>query len=330
MASKQPVGPVKRWREASPENSLDAELGDVFRALQHEQPLSARELAAVGRRLSQGRLGGAPRRRAFPQLMLAFAVLVGASGAAFAQWKRPGFWQLQALFASRVSASTHPTRAFGLGKSSAAPRSENSSPAPISEAPPVAGNATAATATAATATTAAARSTSGVKLVPTRPSALGRESELLQQALAKLRRAHDGPAALALLDQYQAEFPRGELAREASAARVDALLLSGRRSEALGLLSRLPLEGAGRASELRLLRAELYAERDCGRALADFNAVLATAGGAGLNERALYGRAACRLRLGDAAGGHADLEAYLQSYPAGRFADQVRSRLGPR
>jgi hypothetical protein len=317
---------VKRWRDASPENSLDAQLGDVFRALEHEQPLTARELAAVGRRLMQSRLGSAPRRRAFPQLMLAFAVLVGASGAAFAQWKRPGFWQLHALFASHVRSSVRPTRSAGVGKSSAAPRPESSRAAPMSDAVPVA-----AGATAATEPTPAARSiSSGSKPAPTRPSALARESELLQKALGKLRRDHNGPAALAQLDQYQAEFPGGELGAEASVARIDALLLSGRRSEALGLLSRQALDGAGRASELRLLRAELYAERDCGRALADFNAVLAGASGTSLNERALYGRAACRLRLGDAAGGHADLEAYLQSYPAGRFADQVRTRLGPR
>lgn len=48
---------------------------------------------------------------------------------------------------------------------------------------------------------------------------------------------------------------------------------------------------------------------------------------AALSERALYGRATCRLRSGDDAGGQVDLEAYLTRFPNGRFAGQVRQRL---
>ena len=346
MASKHHSGPVKRWVDAERGDALDAQLGEVFRTLEHEEPLSARELHAVGRRIARGP-GSVRRKRAFPQLMLAFAVLVGASSAAFAQWKRPGFWHFQAYFAPRVVESAQP--AASPVKRAAASSAERAGAEPVTTAPPLTEASPATEALPGTkalpvtkalpapeaasepAASAPAAASFDIDTKPAlaRPSVLARESELLQKALGKLRRDHNGPAALSLLDQYQAEFPHGELAMEASFARVDALLLAGRRSEALGLLSRLPLDSVGRKSELRLLRAELYAERDCSQALPDFDAVLASGAG-GLTERALYGRAACRLRQGNTAGGHADLEAYLQRYPTGRFAEQVRARLGSR
>jgi outer membrane protein assembly factor BamD (BamD/ComL family) len=86
------------------------------------------------------------------------------------------------------------------------------------------------------------------------------------------------------------------------------------------------LARVGRRMELQLLRGELYAERDCRKALADFDAVLASAP-APLSERALYGRATCRLHSGDAAGARVDLDQYLTRFPNGRFAEQVRERL---
>ena len=89
-----------------------------------------------------------------------------------------------------------------------------------------------------------------------------------------------------LLDEHDARFPSGVLALEAAVARIDALLLVGRRADALEHLARLPLGRVGRRMELQLLRGELYAERDCRKALADFDAVLAVAP-APLSERAL-------------------------------------------
>ncbi len=79
-----------------------------------------------------------------------------------------------------------------------------------------------------------------------------------------------------------------------------------------------------------LLRAELRADADCRRALADFDTVLAQAPSASLDERALFGRAGCRLREGDGPGAESDLRTYLARYPAGRFADQARARLARR
>ena len=46
-----------------------------------------------------------------------------------------------------------------------------------------------------------------------------------------------------------------------------------------------------------------------------------------LQERALWGRAAARSRLGDQAGARADLELYLRDFPAGRFSAAAASLL---
>jgi hypothetical protein len=162
---------------------------------------------------------------------------------------------------------------------------------------------------------------------PAAESALARESAVLSRALTALRRDHDAATALRVLDEYQSRFPAGVMSFEASTARVDALLMLGRRASALQLLSGLPLERSARRAELQLLRAELNAERDCSRALADFDAVLAVGPAGGLAERALYGRAGCRLRLGQAAAARADLQSYAARFPNGRFAQQVAARL---
>jgi hypothetical protein len=69
----------------------------------------------------------------------------------------------------------------------------------------------------------------------------------------------------------------------------------------------------------------LLAQRDPKQALGDFDRALATGLPQGLEERALFGRAASRLKVGDEAGGRADLASYLAKYPNGRFAAQARA-----
>lgn len=138
----------------------------------------------------------------------------------------------------------------------------------------------------------------------------------------------DPDGALALLARHRAEFPAGALGHEADLARVDALLALGRRDDAESLLSQLSLGEGGRASELRVMRAELTARHDCRSALVDFSAVLATSDAARPSvERAWRGCAACRGLLGDHEGMRADLHAYLNLFPGGRFADEARRRL---
>jgi tetratricopeptide (TPR) repeat protein len=167
---------------------------------------------------------------------------------------------------------------------------------------------------------------SAAATLPPAESELSRESQALERALTALRRERDAARALVLLERYAADFPAGVLRLEADIARVDAHLALGQRAAALGILDRLPLERAGRGLELYVVRAELYAERDCGRALGDFDRALNASPPPALEERALFGRASCRSRLGDEPGARTDLDRYLARFPNGRFAESARAR----
>ncbi len=289
----------------APERWIDnpGKLGELLRALPPAEGLTAAELARVRWRLAK--LGRPrPRRWAARDFLIAFAVLVGGS-TAFAEWAHPEWRRpVTETLAARLTAP--PVLAQPKPRRSVQPSQTAPLPPPAAQV-----------------------ETEEARPLPSAPrqSSIARESAALQKALGKLRRERDPRSALALLDAYQAEFPRGELGVEAAAARVDALLLLGRRGEALKLLGRLPLERSGRRNELLLLRAELQAEGDCQAALADFDTLLASSAAPSLAERALYGRAACRLRLGDSGGGRTDLDRYLERYPHGRFAERVRARL---
>jgi hypothetical protein len=156
-------------------------------------------------------------------------------------------------------------------------------------------------------------------------SQLAAESKVLEPAIAALRRERDAARALTLLGSYEAMFPHGVLSLEARVLRIDALLALGRRSEALVLLDALPLDRVGRGGELRLVRAELRATNDCRSALPDFDRVLSGASASGMEERALRGRSLCRASLGDAGGARSDAQRYLEKYPTGRFASELRA-----
>lgn len=159
------------------------------------------------------------------------------------------------------------------------------------------------------------------------------EAQLLADALRRLRQAHDPAGALALLDQYEASYPRGVLAVEARSARVEAALKLGDRSGALALLDQRAAFAGRLGAEQLLTRAELRAS--VGRyaeALSDFDRVLAPSGGVGALqtaavERALYGRAVTLGHLGRADRARLDLETYRRRFPAGRFAPEVERLL---
>lgn len=158
------------------------------------------------------------------------------------------------------------------------------------------------------------------------PSALAIETSLLRGAVLSLKSG--APAdALVDLDGYFARFSRGVLRREARIARVDALLALGNDADALEDLERLTLSRHGRDQELQILRGELRARHRCAAAITDFTAVLAGSPPAALAERALWGRAACRMREGEHAGAAADLTAYTRRFPRGRHAKEARALL---
>jgi hypothetical protein len=151
---------------------------------------------------------------------------------------------------------------------------------------------------------------------------------LFARAVASLRREDQASSAIALCDEYLRRFPNGVLVDEVEAVRAEGELRSGDHGAALAGLGRLALRDDERGIALRLVRAELRAERSCAAALSDFDRVLAAGSTATAGERALYGRSACRARTGDDAGAKADARAYLQRFPAGPHASLLRDRAG--
>jgi len=151
------------------------------------------------------------------------------------------------------------------------------------------------------------------------------EAQLLDDAMARLRSAHDAAGALSLLDSYRTRFPQGRLQPEAAWLRINVLLALERKKEALAALNSQALtKDTPRAMELRVMRGELRAAAEhCEDAIADFDAVLEQVEGE-LQERALYGRSRCRARSGELGGARNDLALYLRRFPHGRFSASAR------
>ena len=162
------------------------------------------------------------------------------------------------------------------------------------------------------------------------PSALAKESRLLARAIAKLRQEGNAEQALAILDEHRTEFgAAGALLPEANATRIEALLRLGLHGQALSLLDAQTPAATGVGREMLAARAELRADR--GRrasAVHDFDLLLrADAPTDSVTERALYGRAACRGKMGNWEEARKDFERYLATFPDGRFADKVRAAM---
>jgi tetratricopeptide (TPR) repeat protein len=158
-------------------------------------------------------------------------------------------------------------------------------------------------------------------------SALGEEARLLRRAIESLRTEGNPRKTLALLDEHRSTFPDGRLRANADLLRVDAWLALGDRTEAKALLEHLPFESGPRGDELLVLRGELRADADCGQALQDFDRALSRPLADKLAERALRGRAICRLRRGDRSAAKDDLRTYVQRFPNGRFTARAREEL---
>jgi hypothetical protein len=173
-------------------------------------------------------------------------------------------------------------------------------------------------------------------LRPAAPSPIALEQALLGQAIRTLRDGYDARAALALLAQHADRFPQGAFSSEATVLRIEALLALGQRNDALALLDGASLASLPNQDEQRVVRGELRAasgrwhdaERDFDEVLRGHIGPAASTRTRAIQERALWGRAAARSRLGDEAGTRADLELYLRDFPAGQFAGAATSLLG--
>jgi hypothetical protein len=293
------------WSGASGVGPEEARLSRLFSAVEEPEPLNDVARERVRRRLERP----ARRRSAVVVLRLVtVGAVLGVAGAAAAHWTARQ-WLVSREAAAAPSASLAPQPALPR-KPAGGPRVSPSLPASAAEITP-------------TPPSVAPRSS----VAPAPTSRLGLEAASLERGIKALR-GKDAARALGLLERHLAEFPAGALRLEARVARLDALLLLGRREEARRELMTLPLNEVGRKQELRLVRAELEAERDCRRAIADFDALLGEGRAlpSGWAERALFGRGACLLKLGDEPRAERDFALYLERFPSGRFAEQLRSR----
>lgn len=311
MASVDPLLP---WAEAAADDTpLERQMSRLFVGVPSPQPLGDVARQRVARRLRTG----APRSmRLMLVRLVAVGVVIGVTGAAAAQWAAVHWFGMQHELAAPHESSV-------VSAPPASPEAvKRAAPLAVVEPAPSPEPARAPASSAAFPT-----------LAPSTPpvsagSRLGQEAASLEAALSALKAGGRGNASRALLelDQHLQRFPGGTLELEARVARVDALLVLGRRQEARRELSSLPIERVGRKSELRLIRAELRADDDCPAALSDFQVLVDQALPSAWAERALFGRGACLLRLGDQAAAYRDFDRYLERFPSGRFAEQIRAQ----
>jgi hypothetical protein len=151
------------------------------------------------------------------------------------------------------------------------------------------------------------------------------DSALFGQAMRRLRVDGDPSRALSALQEHARLYPRSPLAGERTALEIEALLCLHRDRQALVLLDGLALDELPRSGERFVVRGELRAaQRRWQDASADFDQALTrTSGAPAWHERALWGRAVARLRMGEREAGMADVERYLDRYSKGRFAAEA-------
>lgn len=301
------MAPFEPWsKETEDQTPSERRLGRLLRGISEPEAISDVARQRVAMRL---------RRRASrsPLVMLVRLVVVGAvigvAGAAAAQWTAVRWLGAQQQLVSPPSVPA-PTLVPQPVLPAVPLREQLAAEPPLAEeGPPEAEPSSAVAATPA----------------PLQSSRLGLEAASLEAALSTLRGGAT-ERALQALDRHLRSFPQGALELEARVARVDAWLKLGRSRDALRELSVLPLESVGRKLELRLIRAELRADSDCRAALSDFQVLVDQSLPGAWAERALFGRGACLLKLGENEAAARDFSRYLAQFPNGRFAPQIRAQ----
>jgi hypothetical protein len=322
---------------------LDDRARQALLALREEPDLDADRLARIARRLSAG-AARRPRRAPWQPATVALMILAaaGIAGAAV------GIVTLRSApvaprNVAKTAASAERKRPAHARRALPAPPVVPLAPAepanPVTAAPPVIPVTPARPSVPARSTWPPPKRyrTIASRALPARASGPpaaqpddGAEVQLFSSLVRSLKQERNPRAALDLIGQYQQRFPGGHFAGEVVVMKVEALQSLGRSNDALIVLRQSALEALPRSLELQLVRGELAAEAgQCREALADLERVLAARTPAVLSARALYARAACRLRLGDEAGAQDDLRLYLSRHPDGAQAAAARRLLGP-
>jgi Tetratricopeptide repeat len=319
-----------RWSDDPDEpisaTTAERAVGAALRRARDATEPSQMELHRLAIRRSIRPRSGAAYR--IGRIAVAAALIVcmgGAVGAALLGWRYLGVTRL------RSPASPHfQTDATPKARSSHGHRVKTASldpPAPNSPVPPT----VPASAAPRVVSSMQQAESSAAKPIGDKPSptvtAPG-EAAALTNVFRHLRSGGDASAALRLLDGYDRDFPAGTLQDEARIARAEALVALGRRMDALPLLEAIESSGGSPTRDLRIARAELLVEAGrCPSALGDFEAVLASTKKDDAAGRALYGRAFCRLRVGEIAAARGDLEQYVANFPDGASVAAARHAL---
>jgi tetratricopeptide (TPR) repeat protein len=317
---------------------VEARAGLLLRRAIVKQPLPASTLADIRSRLPNGEGRASPRRLAF-RIGVAFVLFLSGGGVVASATLLRHWSPFRRAPAGAPATATPTARPARHARPTPAPTTPATTP-PTRElladpAPPATGPAVPEVSRRPPAPRPFKAAAPAPEVMPppsaqaARSSAIAEEAALVGAALRKLREHDDATGALALLDEHDLRFAAtGALSDEAGTTRVEALLRLGRHARALALLDAREPRPTGRGRELLATRGELRADAGrCREALVDFDAALNEDATDGIAERALYGRAACRSRLGAVDAARADLEDYVARFPSGRFATRARAAL---
>ncbi len=158
-------------------------------------------------------------------------------------------------------------------------------------------------------------------------SALG-EGRALSEIYRLLRVEKNAGLALQRLDDFAATFPASHLQSEAQLARVEALIATSNYGDAARALEHVNPVSNRLRRMVKVTRGELLVKQHiCDQAVVEFDSVIAEGIQDAFDERALYGRASCRLASGDVDRARSDLARYLVRHPKGARAASLRKQL---
>ncbi len=306
-----------RWRKTRGESTLDSHLGEVFAHATPPGELSSAGQARILRNLQAQ--SHSPRNRlrvwmpVFGALIALFFGSYAVATGSLSSWlgdKRPAS-QSQPIVTSPPQPSPSERKSAAPPVMAAPQTDALEEPPALAPLPPTVGK----------------RPRVAQSQRPAKVDDRDSEVALLSRAFRALQVQGNAEAALHALDRYSDRHPKGTLAPEALATRINALVTLRRHDDALALLQAWQPRHLNERA-LATTRGELQARQNtCSGAVQDFDFVLETSQSDALSERALQGRAHCRAKLGNISGAREDLESYLRMFPHGRFVKETNKAL---